>query len=68
MQRGDYAGMVLKQWISVVRTDDFSNAGSVILSKAHNEPKVLASVNDHAYVLVISAGQVLKIYDVTRSG
>jgi hypothetical protein len=55
----------LRQWLSVFRSDDFSEVGVVPLSHRNEETKeVVTSVDGRAYVLAVSLGETLRIYEV----
>jgi hypothetical protein len=55
----------LKQWLSVFRADDLSEIGFVRLSSKNEETKeLIASVEGRTYILAVSLGDTLRIYEL----
>jgi hypothetical protein len=61
-----YFGGLLKQWLSVIRSDDLSEVGSVTLSKdrGRNTSEAIAVGDGHAYILAVALGAILRVYAV----
>jgi len=56
-QRGDYAGMVRREWLSVLYTDHFSTAGFIPLSHKDVETlQALALGDGQLYVVTLESG------------
>jgi hypothetical protein len=66
IHRGDFDGGWLKQWLSVIRSDDLSEVGSVSLSKdrGRNTSEAIAVADGHAYVLAVALGASVRVYTV----
>jgi hypothetical protein len=64
MQRGDFDGARLKQWLSVIRSDDLSEVGSVRLAKNSRSSEAIAVANGHSYILAVELGAMLRVYAV----
>lgn len=66
IQRGDFLGALLKQWLSVIRSDDLSEVGYVSLPKdrGENTSEAIAVGDGHAYVLAVTRGETLRVYAV----
>jgi hypothetical protein len=64
-QRGDYAGMVRREWLSVLYTDHFSTAGFIPLSHKDVETlQALALGDGQPYVVTLESGDSLKVYAI----
>lgn len=62
-QRGNFDGMVRREWLSVFRSDDLSEVGLINLSK--NETlEAIASGDGHAYIVTVEFGKILRIYAI----
>lgn len=53
-----------RQWLSVFRSDDFSEVGIVNLSKNSHTLQAIASGDGHAYVLTLQFGEMLRVYAI----
>ena len=64
-QRGDFAGTVRREWLSVLRTDDLSPAG--ILTLPHKDVETLHAIalaDGHPYLVTLESGDPLRIYAI----
>jgi hypothetical protein len=66
IQRGDFDGGFLKQWLSVIRADDLTEVASISLSKdrGRNTSEAIAVRDGHAYILAVALGAILRVYAV----
>jgi hypothetical protein len=65
-QRGDYDGMVRREWLAALHSDDFSGAGFINLSpKYHHETLAqIARGNRRGYVVTLETGDMLRVYAI----
>jgi hypothetical protein len=64
-QRGDFNGMVRREWLSVLRSDDLSGAGFINLP--HKERETLEQIvigDQHPYVVTLESGELLRVYAI----
>ena len=55
----------LKQWLSVFRSEDFSEIGFVGLSSQKETRSTIAAVDGRAYVLAVELGETLRVYAIS---
>ena len=60
-QHGDYAGIVRRQWLAVLHSDDFSGVGMIPL-KDHPLAQLASSADGHPYAVTLTSGEILRIY------
>ncbi|MGA8939548.1 MAG: hypothetical protein WB439_10320 [Acidobacteriaceae bacterium] len=65
-QRGDFDGMVQKEWLSVFHSDDLSGVGFVALPKSGELLEALAVGGGGVYVVTLEHGDMLRVYAVPR--
>ncbi|MGA7155228.1 MAG: hypothetical protein WBY53_00175 [Acidobacteriaceae bacterium] len=65
-QRGDFAGVFQKQWLSVFYSDDLTEAGLIELPKSSEMLEALAEGGGEVYVVTLEHGEVLRVYAVPR--
>jgi hypothetical protein len=64
-QHGDYTGMVRREWLSVIRTDDFSGARFISLTNKDRETLHEMALGDgHPYVVTLESGEILRVYAI----
>jgi hypothetical protein len=63
-QHGDFDGGYQHQWLTVLRSDDFSGIGVINLSKERETLEAIGIAEGRAYVLVIESGASLRIYSI----
>jgi len=64
-QRGDFDGMVRREWLSVLRSDDLSGAGFISLTKKDRQTLQQIAIGDnHPYVLTLESGEILRVYAI----
>ncbi len=65
-QNGDYDGMVRREWLSVLHTDDLSVAGFIDLpTKAHHETlEAITQGDGRDYVVTLESGEALRVYAI----
>lgn len=65
-QRGDFDGMVRREWLAVVHSDDSSGAGFISLSnKYHHETlEEIAHGDSQPYVVTLELGETLRVYAI----
>ncbi len=63
-QHGDFDGIVQRQWLSVLRSDDLSDVGLIPLSKGSETLQAIASGDGQAYVVTLAFGELLRVYAV----
>ncbi|MGD0858382.1 MAG: hypothetical protein ABR912_03590 [Terracidiphilus sp.] len=65
-QRGDYDGMVRREWLAVLHSDDFSGAGFISLSKKyqHETLEEIARADGRSYVVTLEIGETLRVYAI----
>jgi hypothetical protein len=67
-QNGDYAGMVRREWLSVIRTDDFSGAGFISLTNKDRQTLHEMALGDgRPYVVTLESGEILRVYTIPDS-
>jgi len=66
VQRGDFDGGFLSQWLSVTRIDDLSDVGFIDLTKDRSwgTNEALGSAEGRAYILSVALGQTLRVYAI----
>ena len=60
----DFDGIVQGEWLSVLRSDDFSGVGLIDISKEKETGKAIAGGDGHAYVVTLDAGEILRVYPI----
>jgi len=65
-QNGDYAGIVRRDWLAVLHTDDLSGAGFIELSHKyqHETLEEIALGDGRPYVVTLELGEMLRIYAI----
>ena len=65
-QRGDYDGMVRREWLAVLHTDNFPGAGFISLSKKyrHETLEEIARADGRSYVVTLEVGETLRVYAI----
>lgn len=61
-QRGDFAGIVQKQWLALFHSDDLTEAGFIDLPKTSETLQAIANGDGNAYVVTLEHGDLLRIY------
>jgi hypothetical protein len=62
-QRGDFDGMVRREWLSVLHSDDLSGAGFISLSR-HETLEGIAQGDGRGYVVTLESGEILRVYAI----
>ena len=65
-QHGDFDGMLRREWLAILHTDDLSGAGFINLSsKYHHETLEEIAIGDnHPYVATLEFGETLRVYAI----
>lgn len=63
-QRGDFDGMMRRQWLSIFRSSDLSDLGIIDLPKNTEMWGAIGSAEGHAYVLTLEHGETLRVYAI----
>jgi hypothetical protein len=65
-QRGDYDGMVRREWLAVLHSEDFSGAGFISRPKKyqHETLEEIARADSRSYVVTLEVGETLRVYAI----
>jgi hypothetical protein len=65
-QRGDYDGMVRREWLAVLHSDDFPGPGFISLPSKyrHETLEKIARADGHSYVVTLELGEMLRVYAI----
>ena len=65
-QRGDFDGMVRREWLAVLHSDDFPGAGFISLPSKyrHETLEEIARADGHSYVVTLELGEMLRVYAI----
>jgi len=65
-QRGDYDGMVRREWLAALHLDDSFGVGFISLPRKyqHETLEEIALANGHSYVVTLEVGETLRVYAI----